>query len=378
MDSEELHSKLLIDLKETIQDCNINFLVGSGLSRPYLKTLGNIEILLTELDRLDLSSEPNKLKTLKASLYKKYYDGVIEKNLLVMHNDSDADKVLENYKEFLRCINIILLKRKTTLLNKQANIFTTNIDIFFEKALEDASLEFNDGFKGRFNPTFSLSNFKKSYFKKSLHYDNTSEIPVFNLLKVHGSLNWRATENEITLSKLSIVNRIQQKVNITEGLVDIDDSIKSIKEVIDDVEEIDDYSQIDYFLNLYEKLPIVNPTKEKFKHTLLNQTYYELLRIYSNELEKENTILFVLGFSFADEHIKEITFRALNSNPTMICYIVAYDETAKDEIESSLDLGKLRYDNIRFIYPNEDESEYTFSEINKRIFCPLKDSVSKI
>lgn len=378
MDSEELHSKLLIDLKETIQDCNINFLVGSGLSRPYLKTLGNIEILLTELDRLDLSSEPNKLKTLKASLYKKYYDGVIEKNLLVMHNDSDADKVLENYKEFLRCINIILLKRKTTLLNKQANIFTTNIDIFFEKALEDASLEFNDGFKGRFNPTFSLSNFKKSYFKKSLHYDNTSEIPVFNLLKVHGSLNWRATENEITLSKLSIVNRIQQKVNITEGLVDIDDSIKSIKEVIDDVEEIDDYSQIDYFLKLYEKLPIVNPTKEKFKHTLLNQTYYELLRIYSNELEKENTILFVLGFSFADEHIKEITFRALNSNPTMICYIVAYDETAKDEIESSLDLGKLRYDNIRFIYPNEDESEYTFSEINKRIFCPLKDSVSKI
>jgi hypothetical protein len=271
-----------------------------------------------------------------------------------------------------------LLKRKTTLLNKQANVFTTNIDIFFEKALEDASLEFNDGFKGRFNPTFSLSNFKKSYFKKSLHYDNTSEIPVFNLLKVHGSLNWRATENEITLSKLSIVNRIQQKVNITEGLVDIDDSIKSIKEVIDDVEEIDDYSQIDYFLNLYEKLPIVNPTKEKFKHTLLNHTYYELLRIYSNELEKENTILFVLGFSFADEHIKEITFRALNSNPTMICYIVAYDETAKDEIESSLDLGKLRYDNIRFIYPNEDESEYTFSEINKRIFCPLKDSVSKI
>lgn len=378
MDNEELHSKLLIDLKETIQDCNINFLVGSGLSRPFLKTLGNIEILLTELDRLDLSSEPNKLKTLKASLYKKYYDGVIERNLLVMHNDSDADEVLENYKEFLRCINIILLKRKTTLLNKQANIFTTNIDIFFEKALEDASLEFNDGFKGRFNPTFSLSNFKKSYFKKSLHYDNTSEIPVFNLLKVHGSLNWRATENEITLSKLSIVNRIQQKVNITEGIVDIDDSIKSIKEVIDDVEEIDDYSQIDYFLKLYEKLPIVNPTKEKFKHTLLNQTYYELLRIYSNELEKENTILFVLGFSFADEHIKEITFRALNSNPTMICYIVAYDETAKDEIESSLDLGKLRYDNIRFIYPNEDESEYTFSEINKRIFCPLKDSISKI
>lgn len=29
---------------------------------------------------------------------------------------------------------------------------------------------------------------------------------------------------------------------------------------------------------------IVNPTKEKFSDTLLNKNYYELLRIFSNEL----------------------------------------------------------------------------------------------
>ena len=39
-----------LKLKETIQDCNINFLLGSGLSFPYLKTLGNIEALLTDLE----------------------------------------------------------------------------------------------------------------------------------------------------------------------------------------------------------------------------------------------------------------------------------------------------------------------------------------
>ena len=37
-------------LKYYIQSANINFLYGSGLSRPFLSTLGNIEKWLTELN----------------------------------------------------------------------------------------------------------------------------------------------------------------------------------------------------------------------------------------------------------------------------------------------------------------------------------------
>src|SRR4029079_4409722 len=81
-----------------------------------------------------------------------------------------------------------------------------------------------------------------------------------------------------------------------------------------------------------ELLVVVNPTKEKFKHTLLNQTYYELLRIYSNELEKENAFLLVIGFSFADEHIREITLRAANSNPTLLIWVVAHSASAAAEL----------------------------------------------
>jgi len=33
-------------LKNIVQDCNINFLFASGMSAPYLRVLGNIEILL--------------------------------------------------------------------------------------------------------------------------------------------------------------------------------------------------------------------------------------------------------------------------------------------------------------------------------------------
>jgi hypothetical protein len=48
------------------------------------------------------------------------------------------------------------------------------------------------------------------------------------------------------------------------------------------------------FATSYKKLMIVNPAKTKFEDTLLNQYYYDLLRIYSNELEKENSVLFVM------------------------------------------------------------------------------------
>ena len=46
-------------LRNFIQSSNINFLYGSGISRPYLSTLGNIEKWLTKLAE-DNSKEPYK------------------------------------------------------------------------------------------------------------------------------------------------------------------------------------------------------------------------------------------------------------------------------------------------------------------------------
>ena len=181
-------------IKDTIQDCNINFLVGSGLSFPFLETLGNIEALLTELDATALPD--GKKKLIKASLYKSYFDGAISKNLEIVQESLGSKGVLASYHGFLRIWNSMLLRRKSTILSKEANIFTTNVDVFLEKALEDLGLECNDGFNGRFKPSFSLSNFKKSRFKKSLHYDNIAEIPVFNLLKLHGSVCWDLDDND--------------------------------------------------------------------------------------------------------------------------------------------------------------------------------------
>jgi hypothetical protein len=367
-------------IKDIIQDCNMNFLLGSGLSSPYLKTLGNIEILLTQLEETSISEEQKSV--LRCSIYKKYFDGAISHNSKILNSDPEAKEVLNDYQNFLKVVNSILLKRKSTILSKQVNVFTTNIDIFTEMALEDIGLEYNDGFNGRFNPIFSLTNFKKSHFKKSLHYDNTSEIPVFNLLKLHGSVSWEmnGTDGIKFACDLANVNEVQLKTIANEHIADFSDDV-TIETLVAKSTEMKMNASLKAFLEAYEKLLIVNPTKEKFKHTLLNQTYYELLRIYSNELEKENTVLFVMGFSFADEHILEITLRAANSNPTLIIYIMAHDSKAKQEIEGRFQFKSITNNNVQVITPTQknksgvgepaEESKYTLATITKDIFFPV-------
>jgi len=116
-------------LQDVIQDSNLNFLIGSGLSVPYFGVLGNIEQLLTELESYDPKKEEIK-KIIKVSLYMKYFKVAISGNVEILENHTDAQSVLSNYKDFLIMLNSILLERKNTLLGKQVNIFTTNIDIF--------------------------------------------------------------------------------------------------------------------------------------------------------------------------------------------------------------------------------------------------------
>ena len=78
------------------------------------------------------------------------------------------------------------------------------------------------------------------------------------------------------------------------------------------------------FEEQYQKLAIINPEKKKLEETVVDLTYYELLRMYSSELEKENAVLFIIGFSMEDEHIREITLRTANSNPTLKIYIFCH------------------------------------------------------
>jgi len=70
---------------------------------------------------------------------------------------------------------------------------------------------------------------------------------------------------------------------------------------------------------------VVLPQAKKFDTTLMDSTYYELLRIYANELDREGTLLVSFGFSFGDSHILDITKRALK-NPTLRLVTFAFND----------------------------------------------------
>ncbi len=389
-----LKSKLEF-LKDIFQDSNISFLIGSGVSCPYFGTLGAIEIWLTELEESKIDDELKLF--IKASLYKAYFitsmrDNIVLRDFSPTINEyidgSSIDIHLNNtykaYKDFVSILNNILYLRRSNTVSKQVNFFTTNIDIFLEKVIEDLDFQFNDGFNGIFLKRFSLSNFKKSYYQKSLQYDNISEIPVFNILKIHGSVTWRLLKGNIVFTNLQGIKKINETLDEL-ALIDIislnetkwkkERKNLSMKDIIKEAKKIDDYPNVDGFLEEYEKLQVVNPTKEKFKDTTFNKNYYEILRMYANELEKENSILLVLGFSMADEHIRDITFRAIKSNPTLKVFICSYLESAKDIIENlKKDERYIEYmPNVELINP---EDEFDLRKVNEYLFAPLLNLIT--
>lgn len=376
-------------LIDRLQDSNINFLFGSGMSAGYLDILSNIEQLLTELNDDTTVTDDKQKSLLRASILNKYYEGVIEKNSNILDESSTEPNListLNSYKTFFKTINQLILLRRNKLLSKQVNIFTTNIDIFLEKAIEEVGLESNDGFGKGFKPKYDLSNFKKSIFQKSIHFDNSSEIPVFNILKIHGSLTWkRESQNIYFDNSLEQIKKVQ--TTRRKSLLSVDtskDTIASLKTKLPKRINIRNFS---IFLEEYDKLSIVNPTKGKFQQTVLDQKYYDLLRIYANELERENTLLFVMGFSFADEHIRDLTIRVANSNPTLMIYIFAYTTDAKKELEETLDIeNNVKNKNIAIISPSQSKQEgeglkddftYDFDNINIKTFMQILNKIKE-
>lgn len=290
------------NLKQLIQSSHINFLYGSGLSRDYLSTLGNIEKLLTETSEATIEDKQKNI--IKSSLFATYVETVMEPCLSekIKGNQDEYDKTFQEYVRFLNSINHIISRRNVNLIDKQINLFTTNIDDFMEKAAEKTMVEFNDGFKGHIEPVFSEDSFSTIKSKSSTLYQNNSPIPVFNLLKIHGSINWMTKENsEITYdAKLSLIRDLSEALNeqFKKQLIKITDESK-INEIVKKALENDlPYKDGDFnhFNQLYSKLVMINPTKAKFRETVIDYHFYELMRIYSNALERSSSLLIVAGF----------------------------------------------------------------------------------
>ncbi|KNA26191.1 hypothetical protein ACO03_21080 (plasmid) [Pantoea ananatis] len=329
--------------ERVFQSANINFLIGSGASLPAIQVLGTIE---TDLQKLIEDEKEDEYFELAAKFLTQVWlphDCMLQRSNgtpFPPYIIENVNNTRVNYDSFFNSLEKILTRRRTGLLPRRINIFTTNYDLFFEDAAtRNNNLLFNDGFNKRMNVwadlEFDAGSYNHSVSAIGNLYNYKVELPVVNLIKLHGSLSWEHYKGKL------IYNIADKKPSAFASTAEIK------KWVLGHA--------------------LILPRKEKFKETLLENVYYDLLRTYSNDLDKEATLLLAFGFSFADEHLETLTKKALR-NATLKLLIFAYDEASVDRF-----MEKFRdYSNVEIIH--RPGGNVDFPEMNRIITCFLGGS----
>lgn len=314
-------------LARSFQSARVNFLIGSGASCLAIPIVGNLEQEIADLFNGGLEEEArSRMYDFLASIQEptnKLIQGI---------DDPQNNSTLEQYRNCLGVIEIMLRERRTDLLPKQATIFTTNYDLFIEQASAAFStLNLNDGFirVPRLDKRVEYSS--RMFFTQTYNignvYDYEVEIPSINFVKLHGSVSWTKDGDDVLC-------QIRNRDLLPAGSprADIRDFVESYA--------------------------VVLPQTTKFRTTLMERTYYELLRIYANELDKANTLLITFGFSFGDSHILDMTKKALK-NPTLKLVAFAFNAADRDAFAAKFDSNN----NVDIVAPPAGE-EIDFQRFN--------------
>ena len=361
---------------EKLYGKNINFLIGSGASFGVIPTLSSnyIDLIYGDLTIEEVLEKNKTDEDLQNIVYLYYYHKILKIGYLEISEESTELKekykeVFKNYQKLLENL-INLLQRESYQKEKRINIFTTNYDLFFEKVADSLvgkyEFYFNDGSSGNITKKLSMKNYHKKIYHTGIFDNFDREIPIINLFKLHGSVSWKYVNDKNNKAYEIKVEYFETEGNYPENLIKevSNEEIENAKETIKNNEDLK--NKIKEVKNeLFEKFALIFPEKNKFENTLYQEFYYQNLRQLSYELEKQNSILIVFGFSFADEHIAEIVKRACN-NPTLNIYIFCYSLNTKDEILNNLKLEEFP-SNIKTILP-EDNRNIDFKIFLKKLF----------
>lgn len=224
-------------------------------------------------------------------------------------------KNLDDYTNFLKSVIDVINLSNSRQTPKSVNLFTTNYDLYIEKAVDELTgtnrFVFNDGANGYFKRVLESSNYNRVVSYKGLNDNYISEIPSISLIKPHGSMNW-AEENGAIVIKNEVV----------------------------------------------ENPKIVKPTGLEEKDTYLDNHYYEMLRVFQLELDKPQSVLFIIGFSFQDKHIGKMVKRALQ-NPEILIVNFGHKNSDKNTCLKNLgiDINKVPK-NLRIYTPKDFNKEH--------------------
>jgi hypothetical protein len=180
---------------------------------------------------------------------------------------TDKKNGLDTYKTFVRK----LLTRPLNL--KRVNIFTLNYDTLVEQACDAEGVVLLDGFVGTQRRIFRPESYEQDlYFPAETTEGRVHRFDrVLHLYKLHGSITWIATEPSIDNPY-----GVEARVFDSDG-----------KEPL-----------------------LIYPTPAKYGETL-GLPYSELFRRFAAAVVRPQSVLFVIGYGFGDEHVNAIIRQAL-------------------------------------------------------------------
>ncbi|HEX4059311.1 MAG TPA: hypothetical protein VHX87_13465 [Galbitalea sp.] len=343
-----------LNFGERIASTNLNFLLGSGASRPLLGTLGQIETLLTIAEESGAADDLVARRFLQHEFFRSAIGPVLK---ILVPSKFLKDPTGGAYVRFFRALQALLHRRDSATEGRRARIFTTNYDPLTELALEAVGMDYEDGFAGRLSPKFSMGNYGSIRYVRSQYFETTNESPTVDVHKLHGSLTWALSDgpnSEITFDgSLNGVRRVGDA--LADNPVGRFKTLngRAYRSILAACTKAAVKFDTAPFGSAYDELAIVNPSSAKYASTVLTRAYYDQLRSLSNELERTNTTLLCIGFSFEDLHIREIVVRAADSNPTLTVIVFAHDAPAAIRLEELLEPPDRRNLNVIVIEPDE-------------------------
>ena len=204
----------------------------------------------------------------------------LAKAILALKGKIRAECVLKakegygTHVEFLQKITA----RKSSL--PRVEVYTLNYDTLFEQAANRAGMIIIDGFSFSLPRTFSGRNFDLDIVcreRMRLKGEENFLPNVFHLIKLHGSVDWYRDGDKV----------IQCEAGDEESRV------------------------------------MIYPSSEKYEESY-EQPFFEAMSRFHAALRREETLLIVLGFGFADRHISNAIVEAVRQNPSFHLMIVDY------------------------------------------------------
>lgn len=187
---------------------------------------------------------------------------------------------LDAHKTFLHRLS------RRRVRDSRLKLFTTNYDLCFEQAASAIGGVIIDGFSFTLPRHFDPRYYGYDIIRRSRTGEDQGNYleGVFQLYKLHGSVNWENYNNGI----------IREKEN-----------------------------------PLPDEACLIYPAKGKYQQSFL-QPHLESMSQYIAALREPNTCLIVIGFGFNDDHLSEPLLAAVRSNPHLRLIIVDPAITARE------------------------------------------------